>query len=81
MITTIPKEAIKVIQPTAYEPYIKYEWLCPQCNTTTHGDQRKDSIFEIRHDPLCIYCRVKNGEFVFDGGTFKRVPKSQGVLC
>lgn len=70
---TIPKESIKIIPPTDTDRFTKYEWTCPQCQTTTYGDSRSDTIFEIRHDPLCIYCRIKNGTFTFDGGTFKRV--------
>jgi hypothetical protein len=76
---SIPKEAIKVIQPTEFQPdrTVRYEWLCPQCNTTTYGDAKSDTVFEIRHDPLCVYCRVKNGEFRLSGGTFTRVRKPQ----
>jgi hypothetical protein len=74
---SIQKESIKVIPPTEYQidRSTHYEWLCPQCGTTTHGDSKSDTIFEIRHDPLCVYCRVKNGEFTFDGSTFRRAKK------
>jgi hypothetical protein len=72
---SIPADAIKVIPPGEYtHPRItRYEWKCPQCGSTVHGDERSDTIFEIRHDPLCVYCRVKNGEFELKGGTFKRI--------
>lgn len=73
---SIPKEAITIIPPNYEYPFIRYQWLCPQCQTATHGDAKSDSIFEIRHDPLCIYCRVKNGEFSFNGSTFKRIVKT-----
>ncbi len=72
---SIPKEAIKVIPPNDYQNLTRYEWLCPQCQTKTHGDQRSDSIFEIRHDAICIYCRVKNGEFRLNGSSFIRIKK------
>lgn len=74
---SIPRESIKIIQPTesTIPPVVRYEWICPQCLTTTHGDARSDTIFEIRHDPLCIYCRVKNGEFKLNGSNFVRIPK------
>jgi len=70
---SIAREEIKITAPTDYEPFTKFEWTCPQCGGTTHGDSRSDSIFEIRHDPLCISCRVKNGEFTFDGSKYTRV--------
>lgn len=70
---TIAKESITSIPPCGEFPIVRYEWLCPQCNTKTHGDAKKDTVFEIWHDPLCIYCRVKNGEFVLKGSNFVRV--------
>jgi hypothetical protein len=75
---SIPKEAVTVIPPNDYENIIRYEWICPQCHTKVHGDERKDSVFEIRPDPLCIYCRVKNGEFRLNGSNFIRVIKEKG---
>lgn len=75
MSATISKESIVILQPSGEFLFLRYQWNCPQCGTATHGDQRKDSIFEIRHDPLCIYCRVKNGEFRLNGSSFERVKK------
>lgn len=75
MSSSIAREAIKVIPPSDSIPFERYEWICPQCNTTTYGDSKKDSIFEIRHDPICVYCRVKNGTMTFDGSTFHHVKK------
>lgn len=72
---TIQREAIKVIPPDGQHNFTRYEWLCPQCATSTHGDSRSDSIFEIRNDPLCIYCRVKRGQFRFNGSKFVRTEK------
>lgn len=75
---TIAKELIKVLPPTEEHKITRYEWDCPQCHTTTHGDAKADTIFEIRHDPICIYCRVKNGEFILKGSNFVRVtPKAK----
>ena len=56
------------------DPDKHYTWKCPGCGQVTHGDSRVDSLFEIRHDPLCCYCRVKRGELCINGSAFVRVP-------
>lgn len=63
------------------DPDKNYSWICPQCNGMVHGDSRKDSLFEIRHDPICIDCRCKNGEFRLNGLNFERVNKGQVALA
>lgn len=76
--STIDRETIKIIPPSEDDhsrTWTNYEWNCPQCKTLVHGDSRKDTIFEIRNDATCIYCRVKNGEFVLKGSNFIRVKK------
>jgi hypothetical protein len=75
---TLQPKDIKVINPTEYDhpKRVRFEWQCPQCRTgTTHGDVRSDTVAGICADPICIYCRVKNGEFRLNGGNFIRVIK------
>lgn len=77
-ILTIPPSAVKVIQPTEYShpKIVRFEWICPQCQFgTTHGDVSNDTVASICADPICIYCRVKNGDYRISGSAFVKVTK------
>lgn len=50
-----------------------YKWKCPTCGCDVHGDYNHDTIFEIHFDADCIDCRVKRGEYRYDGSKFVRV--------
>lgn len=69
-LPTIEKAAIKILPADYTSKQVRFQWLCPQCGDLTHGSAEKDSVFEIRHDPRCIYCRVFAKEFRFDGSKF-----------
>lgn len=77
MNTTVDRESIRIIPPNEYDLSRKvnlYEWTCPGCGSTVHGDAIKDTIFEIRNDAICCYCRVKLGQLRISGSAFVRVP-------
>lgn len=70
---SIPRETIREYEEST-SPGVKFwQWTCPQCQRNTYGDSRKDSLFEIRHDPLCVYCRCKNGTMRLTGSKFEHV--------
>jgi hypothetical protein len=70
---TIDRDAVRTLPPETGTKAARYKWLCPGCGDITHGDSGKDSIFEIRHDPRCIGCRVRAGEYRFTGSKFEKV--------
>lgn len=70
---SIDRDAIRTLPPETGSNAAKYRWLCPGCGDITHGDAGKDSVFEIRHDPRCIYCRVRAGEYRCTGAKFEKV--------
>lgn len=44
----------------------RFEWKCPNCKVQVYGTELDDSVDSITKDAVCVYCRVRAGEVVWD---------------